>query len=362
MKGKNIKGNKIFLNIFIIVFIIFLLINIYVIISKPVFGTTLPQMFGYSYVIDETENMTPTLNIGDMVLFKSANEYNVDDVVLVNQNGEIAITRVIAKDESGYTLKGDNERAFSVNLIDTESFQGKMVFSIPNGEQIIIYISVAVIVVLILYNVIKVKRQERLIKRSHDIKRLKKTARFKRNFIPDIIAISLVVTTVMSISSARYVSSASGWDTVGIANIYMEPDYSQLVEIDLGKVSPADKILGTDNSIGFIINISNHTDLVTSDVIQDYNIRLETVGNIPVTYHIEPVIDTTSAPNQTYVSNFVKSTSGKEYIAEGGELPNTTPVIHSYKITIVWNDGMYDAKYSKEVDYIKLYIDSVQKD
>ncbi len=361
MREKNIRFNKIIYKVFISIFMFFLLVNIYVIASKSIFDTTLPQIFGYSYIIDKTENMTPTLSTGDMLLFKESDEYNENDIVLVNQNGAIITSRIIEKDGNSYMLKGDNEQSKTINLTGNQYIQGKIVFSIVNGEQIIIYTSIGLIIFLILYNIYSVKKQERLLRETNDIKRLKRTKRYKRNYIPDFIAICLVVTSVMSISSARYTSTATVLDTAPIAGFYVDGNFTNFETVDLTKLSPEEIIVGNKETESFTIDVVNYNETLVSETTLEYSIRLEITENVPITYSIEPIIpiDATSEP-QIYVDDFTKTDNG--YIAGNGVLPHTDKVNHTYKISISWEEGMYDPKYSKEVDYVKIYIDTVQKD
>lgn len=177
---------------------------------------------------------------------------------------------------------------------------------------------------------------------------------------------------VISMSYARYTSQVTRTGTATVALWGSDATIEQKVPIDVDGLTP-----GGSQSFDFMI--TNTKEGKISQVAQEYSIKVETTGNLPLEFTLAPTDPTDSAPNG---SSFVNAgTDGKLELnskntaeATGGSLPHTDSVTHNYTLTVEWPTpttaangsgtgsigGIDDAKYADEIDLVTLTVSAVQ--
>lgn len=88
------------------------------------------NIFGNYISVVVSESMEPTIMTNDFVVYKKANEYKVDDIIVFSFNGELIIHRIISKSEDGYITQGDNNSEddyYRYGFIKDEQILGKLV-------------------------------------------------------------------------------------------------------------------------------------------------------------------------------------------------------------------------------------------
>ena len=105
-------------------------ISIYSINAERLNGNALPMPLGFAASVVLSGSMEPELSTGDLIFVVSADEYNVDDVV-VFQTGRIAVVhRIISIDGDSVITKGDANN-IEDSPIPLSAIKGKVVLAIP---------------------------------------------------------------------------------------------------------------------------------------------------------------------------------------------------------------------------------------
>lgn len=126
---KKKKHGKLFkiIDSILVFFVLFCIISLSIGASKG----DMPSVFGLSISKVQTGSMEPTLDIGDIVLIKSANfdDISVDDIVVYKSEefNIFIIHRVIEKNDNDRTLvtKGDNNPAADTEIVTEDMISGE---------------------------------------------------------------------------------------------------------------------------------------------------------------------------------------------------------------------------------------------
>ena len=146
------------------VFLIILLYNLILVIITNLSNYKITQIFGYKSYQISTNSMSPSINIGDVIVVKNVEveQINIGDIITFQKNGEKITHRVsdIQKTEEGisYITKGDNNNLEDSEKITYDNIDGKYVLKIPFlghiitffQNQIIVLISLLVLLILCL--------------------------------------------------------------------------------------------------------------------------------------------------------------------------------------------------------------------
>ena len=118
------------LNVFITIFFIILLISIFTNIQVTLLKNSYATFFGFSIFEVQTGSMEPAIQTGDCVIVKMANEFNTNDIVTFEQNGEFITHRIIEAYKGTYVTKGDANNAKD-DPISREQIVGKVIKTLP---------------------------------------------------------------------------------------------------------------------------------------------------------------------------------------------------------------------------------------
>ena len=124
----NIIG--IILDVLIFIFSIIIILGIYYIFQIKILKNEYANMFGYSFFEVATGSMSPTIEIGDVVIVKITKEVNEDDIIVYRENENFITHRLIEKKEDKLIAKGDANNSED-KPIELEDVLGKVEKIIP---------------------------------------------------------------------------------------------------------------------------------------------------------------------------------------------------------------------------------------
>lgn len=194
------------------------------------------------------------------------------------------------------------------------------------------------------------------VKKKHS----KKTSR-----LPLFLLLAVVVTMLSTTGTlAKYSSQFSGTMTAEIAAF--AGGGSMDFTLELEDMCPGDREIT-------YFTVRNYEGDQNCDVAMEYEIQVETTGNLPLTFALvgteeegagagAPAGGLTPAGGDSEESG---AAGGITYLATGGKLPvaggeSGVQVQHKYELQITWPEDRNDAAYSTEVDQIIVTVTAVQ--
>ena len=141
---KNNRANKtVFHKILEVISSIFAVIvicaSLFVLVFRVIFKIEVVKIFGYSGLIILTGSMEPAYHPGDVILIHEQKDYNVRDVITFHQRGMVVTHRIIAKEGTTFTTKGDanNSADEPIQLSDIE---GRVLRRVPRIGNAILFL------------------------------------------------------------------------------------------------------------------------------------------------------------------------------------------------------------------------------
>lgn len=77
-----------------------------------------------------SDSMEPVLSINDVVVTKKEENYDIGDIVIYKTNNEFIIHRIVDVDQNDIITKGDSNEYEDIP-INIENIYGKLIFSVP---------------------------------------------------------------------------------------------------------------------------------------------------------------------------------------------------------------------------------------
>lgn len=181
IKERKKKSKKLKNIIVILVYIILvpiLIYNLALIVQSVINPNETPSFLGIKTYVIISGSMKPELDIGDIVIVKKSNDFEMGDIISFRQ-GQSVITHRISEiiEDNGtiqYKTKGDSNNAEDNGTISKSVIEGKVVGKIKKVGNLAILLqgkTAIIVIVLILFiyiwNSTKVKqrKEERRIKR-----------------------------------------------------------------------------------------------------------------------------------------------------------------------------------------------------
>lgn len=124
------KTCNIFLDLFIFLLGIIILINVYSYVQIKIFNESYSSFFGYSVFEVQTGSMNPTISPSDVIIVKSDKNPNVNDIITYRKNDDFITHRVVEKSGSNYITKGDANNTRDT-AITSDDIVGKVVHILP---------------------------------------------------------------------------------------------------------------------------------------------------------------------------------------------------------------------------------------
>lgn len=95
------------LNILLVIITIMLIIGFYYIYQIKILKRDYANLFGYTFFEVATASMSPTIEIGDIVVVKITEDVKENDIIVYKEENSIITHRLIEKSDDGLIAKGD---------------------------------------------------------------------------------------------------------------------------------------------------------------------------------------------------------------------------------------------------------------
>lgn len=107
---------------------------------------------GFSTLIVSSGSMNPELQIGDIIIIKKCNDYNVNDIVTYSVNDDYLVThRIIEKDGTTFVTKGDSNNVEDNENVSIENIKGKMIINSKILKLVYSHWLLVVLIIVIIY-------------------------------------------------------------------------------------------------------------------------------------------------------------------------------------------------------------------
>ena len=130
MKNKINKIFGILLNVLLVLVSIIIIIGIYYIVQIKVLKNSYANLFGYTFFEVATGSMSPTINVGDVVIVHLTKEVSENDIIVYKEGENFITHRLIKKEEGKIITKGDSNNSED-KAIEEADILGKVVKIIP---------------------------------------------------------------------------------------------------------------------------------------------------------------------------------------------------------------------------------------
>ncbi len=175
-------------------------------------------------------------------------------------------------------------------------------------------------------------------------------SRKKVKIIRYLLYLVLVTSVITSVSLAKYTAKTDGGASAPIAAFVT--DTSLTLKLPLAE----NLYPGFSQDINF--DVTNFEGDNSSQVPLNYEMWLETTGNLPLTFALtgqKAEDDASGAVAQADPNDSLHFTGGKfpSSLKEGKKT-------HTYTLKIEWPEGENDADYSKEIDQVSIKIKTTQ--
>ncbi len=107
---------------------------------------------GFSTLIVSSGSMSPELHIGDIIIIKKCNDYNINDIITYSVGDDYLVThRIIEKDGTTFVTKGDNNNVEDKEKVSIENVKGKMIINSKILKFIYSHWLLVVLTIIIIY-------------------------------------------------------------------------------------------------------------------------------------------------------------------------------------------------------------------
>ena len=129
---KVFKGiYKVIQTIICVILAVLLIFNVFNILSYKILKKDNVSFFGYSTAVVVTGSMAKTININDLVVVKSFEDYNINDIIMFRKNANFVTHRIVDETEEGFITKGDANNAEDEWIVKQNEIVGKSITVIP---------------------------------------------------------------------------------------------------------------------------------------------------------------------------------------------------------------------------------------
>lgn len=122
------------------VLLILTVFNIYALYSVNSGADTAPSLFGYSYAVVLSNSMAPDIGVGDWLIFREEQEYQVGNIVEFESKGSSVTHRIVEKTADGFITKGDANNVEDTETVQAEQIHGKMVLNLRGAGHIVLFL------------------------------------------------------------------------------------------------------------------------------------------------------------------------------------------------------------------------------
>ncbi len=112
-------------------YLLLIILLVIVLFNFKVNNNDLVSLFGYSSLKVVSGSMQPKIKVGDVVIIKNSNNYNVNDIITFKDEGSYITHRIIKIDNGKITTKGDFNNKKDDKIIKMKDVVGKVILVIP---------------------------------------------------------------------------------------------------------------------------------------------------------------------------------------------------------------------------------------
>jgi len=187
-----------------------------------------------------------------------------------------------------------------------------------------------------------------------------------------LLYLGLVTSLILSVTLARYVSTAGGTGTAAVAALAggLEGAVEAApIELPLEGLLPG----GEPRTLRF--QVVNYTGDRLSEVALDYSITLETTNNLPLTFTLSGQADKPEGQGDLAAIPAGGAILGPDAVQTQGPKAGTkTQTLsggafdltgekqeHTYTLTVNWPEGDKDGNYSQEIDLVTVKVEALQR-
>lgn len=134
-----------------ILIVLFICFEAILLVSKPTPNGEISLLFGKGVVQQETNDMSPSINYGDLCFISKENTYSVNSVIAyVNDNDQFVLHRYLGVDSTGKArTKADSSKTLD-NAFNKSNIIGKVDFVVPfAGYLVTFYVDKLILVLLV---------------------------------------------------------------------------------------------------------------------------------------------------------------------------------------------------------------------
>lgn len=111
--------------------VMILAVNLWMTGSRILLNNDMPKLLGYSHAVVLSGSMEPVFSVGDMLVFHEQEQYEIGDVVIFRQGGNLITHRIVEEMDGGFVTKGDANNTCDPELLDLGDIQGKLKWIVP---------------------------------------------------------------------------------------------------------------------------------------------------------------------------------------------------------------------------------------
>lgn len=90
----------------------------------------LVKFYGISILTVSSGSMIPEFSVGDVIIIKECDNYNINEIITYNVNDEYLVThRIIEKYGEDFVTKGDNNNIQDKDVVLKENVEGKVIYN-----------------------------------------------------------------------------------------------------------------------------------------------------------------------------------------------------------------------------------------
>lgn len=100
-----------------------------------------PKLFGFCTALVMSGSMEPEFSVGDLLLYREQDGYQVGDVVMFRAGGSFVTHRIVGEDPKGFITQGDANNTPDVGVLDPANIEGRYLCVIPLAGAILSFCS-----------------------------------------------------------------------------------------------------------------------------------------------------------------------------------------------------------------------------
>ncbi len=172
-----------------------------------------------------------------------------------------------------------------------------------------------------------------------------------------LLYLGLVTSLILSVTLARYASTVEGAGVAAVAAMAGDAAFSGgTIEMPLEDLHPGEAAQPLE------FKVVNYSGEVVSEVAMDYQIEIETTGNLPLDFTLTPVPAEGGGTDDMISGGAILRNGAVTETLSGGAFPLTgNKQEHTYRLSAQWPADMSEAGYAYEIDLVTVTVKAQQR-